>query len=1058
MTTKQLRRCAAHWTAATLLSLLAPFGATHAQTATSSRIVTGKVTSAVGGRALQGVNVIVRGTRLGTITNAAGEYRLALPEQAGTETFTFRLLGFKPVDEPIRGRTSINMVLEESANTLSDVVVTANAIVRETKELGYAIAQVEPEKLTVARSSNVLNSLAAKVAGVRITQQSGTVGGSSKIVIRGVNSIASASEPLFVVDGVPISNSAFAGTETEIVTGGVDVGNRAQDINPDDIESMSILKGAAASALYGSRARNGVIVVTTKRGFSGQPRFTYNGSTRSDAIFRKPSFQNEWAQGALGAYNKDLSNGWGPRISGQRVANFYGDTVSLAADPTNYSDFFETGLTNVHAMAVSGGSETSDYRLGGTWLGQTGIVPNSRLQRYTLALNAGQRFKEKFTARVAANYVRSNSNGRASQGQNGQSIPTSIWTFASRTLSTEFLRANRVGPDGRAGSIDGTGTSNNPYWVTDNNGLNNTTDRLFGNTYLSYDAKPWFNLAFRAGTDIAIEGRRFVTRKGTRGRLDGEFDTQDLNERELNTDLIGTFTRQLAPTLTLKAVVGHNFNKRTFKRQRVFSQGLNIDQLYTQANANVNAATNFISERQLYGAYTDIGFGWRDYLFVNVTGRNDWSSTLPVKNNSYFYPSVSTGFVASDAFRDLGIFKSGKVSFAKLRANWANVGSDEDPYQLAFTYSPLTAQSDIYTFNQNFPFNGASAFGATNVIPPANLKPQQQQSYELGGEFRLLQNRIGLDLTYYNVRNYDQIVSLAVPQSTGFSARRLNVGEISNKGIEAQASYTIFERPKKGFKWDVAANYARNRNIVEKLAPGLKEFSVTSGDGFGLFVVARPGTTFNLQGVGFLRDSVSGEFIINPQNGLRISGPRKLLGNIYPDWIGGLNNSFSYKNASFSFLVDVRRGGVIASSTVSALRSSGTGAETADRTPFVQPGVIRNADGTTRKNDVPVSSVQAYWQNLDSSLSPENNVFDASYMKLRELQFSIKLPGSWASRMGVRDATWSLEGRNLWLISSKVPHIDPESNVMGTGLIGEGIERNNIPSTRTFGTNLRLTF
>lgn len=1029
-----------------------------AQAGDAPRVITGKVTAAEGGRALQGVSVIVRGTSLGTLTNANGEYRLTLPAQAGTETFTFRLLGFKPIDEPIRGRTTINVALEESGTALTGVVVTANAIVRETKELGYAIAQVEAAKLTVARSSNVLNSIAAKVSGVRITQQSGTVGGSSKVVIRGVNSIASASEPLFVVDGVPISNSGFAGTETEIVTGGADVGNRAQDINPDDIESMSILKGAAASALYGSRARNGVIVVTTKRGFAGQPRFTYNGSTRADEVFRLPAFQNRYAQGALGVYNRNLSNGWGPEITGQRVPNLNGDTVALAADPDNYRKFFNTGVTNVHSMSVSGGSEDSDYRLGGTWLGQTGIIPNSALQRYTLALNAGQRFKNKFTARVAANYVRTNSEGRASQGQNGQSIPVSIWTFASRTLSDEFLRANRVAPDGRAGSIDGTGTSNNPYWVTDNNGLDNSIDRLFGNTYLAYDATPWFNLAFRAGTDIAVEGRRFVTRKGTRGRLDGEFDTQDLNERELNTDLIGTFTRQLAPTLALKAVVGHNFNKRTFKRQRVFSQGLNIDQLYTQANANVNAATNFFSERQLYGVYSDIGLAWRDYLFVNVTGRNDWSSTLPVENNRYFYPSVSTGFVLSDAFKDAGLIANGTVSFAKVRANWANVGSDEEPYQLAFTYSPLTQVSDIYTFNQNFPFNGASAFGATNVIPPSGLRPQRQESWEVGGEFRLFRDRLGLDLTYYAVRNYDQIVSLAVPQSTGFSARRLNVGQISNRGVEVQMNWTLLRRPSNGLTWEVNTNYSRNRNVVDKLADGLKEFSVTAGDGFGTFIVARPGTTFNIQGVGFLRDSVTNQYLINPQNGLRITGARRLFGNIYPDWIGGINNSFSYKSLSFSFLVDVRRGGVIMSNTTSALRSSGTAKETEDRTPFVQPGVIRNADGTTRPNDVKVSSVQAYWQQLDSSVSPENNIFDGSFAKLRELQFGFKLPASWAARLGAREAVWSLEGRNLWLISSKVPHIDPEANVHGTSLIGEGIERNNIPSTRSFGTNLRLSF
>ena len=1028
--------------------------------AAQASVVTGKVTGPSGGAALQGVSVILRGTNAGSMTDAAGAYRITLPASGSAAILAFRLIGYKPVDVPIQGRTTIDVVLETATTTLSSVVVTANAIVRETKELGYSIAQIEPAQLTLARSSNVLNNVAGKIAGVRITQQSGTVGGSSKVVIRGVNSIASATEPLFVVDGVPISNSSFAGSETEIVTGGVDVGNRAQDLNPDDIESMSILKGAAASALYGSRARNGVIVVTTKRGRAGLRRFTYNGSARSEQIFRAPEFQNEYAQGSLGVYNNANANGWGPKITGQTELNILGVPAVLKADPNNFLDFFERGVTNVHAMSFDGGTETSDYRLGGTWLGQTGIVPNSELQRYTLSVNSGQRFSDKLSVRLAGNYARSNSAGRASQGQNGQSIPMSLWTFTPRTLSTEFLRANRIGADGRAGSIDGTGTSNNPYFVTDNNGLNNSVDRVYGNAYLSYDANSWLNVAFRAGTDIAVENRRFVTRKGTRGRLDGEFDTQDFNERELNTDFIATVTRQLSTNLAFKGLVGHNFNKRVFKRQRVFSQGLNIDKLYTQANANVNAATNFISERQLYGAYGDVGLAWKDYLFMNVTGRNDWSSTLPVDNNRYFYPSVSTGYVLSDAFKDAGIFKGGKVSFAKVRANWANVGSDEEPYQLAFTYAPLTQQPDIYTFNQSFPFNGASAFAATSIIPPSNLRPQRQNSWEVGGEFRLMNDRIGVDLTYYNLKNYDQIVSISVPQSTGFSARRLNVGEIVNNGVEAQLSYAILRAATNGLQWDVTANYSRNRNEVTKLAPGLKEFIVTSGDGFGTFIAARPGTTFQIQGVGFLRDSVSGQYIINPQNGLRIAGSRRLFGNIYPDWIGGLNNSFRYKNASMSFLIDTRQGGVIMSNTVSALRSSGTAKETAanNRTPFVQPGVIRNANGTTRPNDVKVASVQQYWGNLDSSISPEGNIFDGSYTKLRELQVSLKLPSSWASAFRSRDAVVSVEGRNLWLISSKVPHIDPEANIHGTSLIGEGIERNNLPSTRSIGFNIRLSY
>ncbi|MCU0649513.1 MAG: SusC/RagA family TonB-linked outer membrane protein, partial [Gemmatimonadaceae bacterium] len=602
-------------------------------------VITGKVTAADGTRPLQGVNVVLVGSRFGTITNAAGTYRVQLPAGSGNGSLSFRLLGFKAQTVPIQNRTTIDVALESSPTALTDVVVTANAIVREAKELGYSTAIVQTEQLNTARGANVLNNLAGKVAGVRITQQSGTVGGGAKIVIRGVNSIASASEPLFVVDGVPISNSSFFGTETEIVTGGVDVGNRAQDLNPDDIESMSVLKGAAASALYGSRARNGVIVVTTKRGRAGKkPVITYNASLRADNVFRLPDLQNQWAQGNLGVYNRDLANGWGPQISGQQVQNLLGETVSLQAYPNNVSDFFRQGATNIQSLSVEGGTEASDYRLGGTWLGQTGIVPGMELSRYTVALNAGQRFTNKLQARVAANYVRTTSDGRPSQGQNTPNLPVQLLSSLPRTLSTDFLRANRVTSAGIAGSIDGTGTSNNPYWVTDNNGLDNAVDRLYGNANISYDWAPWLNLTFRAGTDLASENRRFVTRKGTRGRLQGEFDTQDLADRELNTDFIATVQRQLTGNLGLKTILGHNFNKRTFRQQRVFSQGLNVDLLYTQANAAVNTATNVRSERQLYGAYGDVGLSWKNYLFVNVTGRNDWSSTLPVNNNSYFYP------------------------------------------------------------------------------------------------------------------------------------------------------------------------------------------------------------------------------------------------------------------------------------------------------------------------------------------------------------------------------------------------------------------------------------
>jgi hypothetical protein len=399
------------------------------------------------------------------------------------------------------------------------------------------------------------------------------------------------------------------------------------------------------------------------------------------------------------------------------------------------------------------------------------------------------------------------------------------------------------------------------------------------------------------------------------------------------------------------------------------------------------------------------------------------------------------------------------MSFLKLRANWANVGSDEDPYQLAFTYTPLTQQTDIYTFNQLFPFNGASAFAATNVIPPTNLRPQRQNSIEFGAETRFLRDRLGIDATFYRSRNYDQIVSIAVPQSSGFSARRLNVGQISNTGVELQVTgVPIASAAPGGLRWDVGFNFNSNRNVVDRLAPGLSEFVVTSGDGFGIFIAARPGTTFNIQGVGFARDSATGKYLINPANGLRIQGQRQLFGNIFPDWTGGVTNTVSWKRLALSALVDVRQGGVFLSQTTSQLRSSGLAAETANRDRFIQDGVIRDASGVTRPNDVQVASVQQYWGNLDNSISPENNIFDASFAKLREASLSFQLPERWVGKIGAASGVWSLEGRNLWLISSKVPHVDPEANVLGTGLIGEGIERNVLPSTRTFGFNLRLVF
>jgi TonB-linked SusC/RagA family outer membrane protein len=630
-----------------------------------TRTITGKVVSSTA-EPLIGVTVLVKGTNAGTVTDIEGNYSVNAPSDA--KSLVFSSIGYVSAEIPIGSGNNIDVMMNEDQISLSEIVVTANAIAREKKELGYSVATLKGDEFLKARETNIVNSMAGKIAGVRISQQSGTVGGSSRVMIRGANSISSSSEPLFVIDGVPISNSSFNNSETDIVTGGFDVGNRAGDINPDDIESMSVLKGAAASALYGSRARNGVIVLTTKRGKANAERktnITLNSSFRTDNIFRLPEIQSEYAQGNLGVYNPQLANGWGPKISSMtsEVTDYKGEKAILKSHPDNWKDFYVRGSTYINSISFDGANEKTDYRVSFTNLAQTGIVPESKMGRNTLSFNGGTKVTDKLTSRIWLNYVRTTSDGRPAQGSNTTNIIPTILTSLPATIDINELRENLFAPSTQAfpvgfsgdvaRAIDLNGVQNNPYFVLKYNRFSNAVDRVYGGTSLGYDVTPWFNIMGRVGTDFFTENRRAVTRKGTRGRLNGQFETNDMFEKELQTDLIGSFTFDLTPDIGLKAIVGHQFNQRTLRRSRVFSEGLNIDQLYTFANAQSNVPSNFTSRREIFGAYGDISLNYKNYLFLNVTGRNDWSSTLPIENNSYFYPSTSLSFLLTEAFPDL---------------------------------------------------------------------------------------------------------------------------------------------------------------------------------------------------------------------------------------------------------------------------------------------------------------------------------------------------------------------------------------------------------------------
>ncbi|MEM8966324.1 MAG: SusC/RagA family TonB-linked outer membrane protein [Bacteroidota bacterium] len=1021
------------------------------------RTISGKVTSAKSSEVLPGVNVIVKGTTLGTVTDIDGNYRLNVPESA--EVLQFSFIGYQAIDVVIGGQSTIDVAMNDDVKQLSEVVVTAIGIEREQRELGYAVSTVDGEELTKVRSDNALNGLAGRVPGVRVTNQSGTAGGSVQVQIRGANSLAGTSQPLFVVDGVPISNNAFNGTRNDIIGGGADVGNRAGDLNPDDIENISVLKGASAVALYGQRARDGVIIITTKRGEQGQASIEVNSSLRFDRPFRLPDLQNEYAQGDFGVFDSNnFTNGWGPRISEVQGQNFpqfpyNGEDRPLQAFPDNVSDFYETGTTLINSVSFGTANEMLDFRLGYTNLNQKGIIPGNELNRNTVSINTGAQLTDKVKARASINYVRTEGIGRPRQGSNDPNLVVSQVNGLPRTLDTELLRNNVIDENGGAIGVNGNNTSNNPFWVVQNNPLNNRVERMYGNVQLDYDPTDWLNIMGRIGTDFFDETRRSIIRKGTLNRLNGEFDDRTIFQRQVNSDVIATVTKDVTSKIGFRGLVGWNVNQIINERTRVRASDLSADNLYVYPNANATTPENFSNIRRLYGVYTDIQFDYDNFFFVNFTARNDWSSTLPEENNSFFYPGVSTSFIFTDA---LGI-SNNILSYGKLRASWANVGSDENPYQLAFTYTPEPDLFTQFVADNTYPHGGQLAFAATNTIPPGNsLLPQNQSTFEIGTELQLFDGRVGIDFTYYNTLTSDQIISVAIPQSTGFEAVRTNIGEVRNRGIEALLSVTPVQTA--NFNWDMIFNFTRNRQSVEQLAPGLDELALTSGFS-GLSVRAEPGEDFGLYGAGWLRND-AGELIINETTGERQVGDRQRFGSIFPDYLLGIQNSFSYKGINLSFLIDMRQGGVLWSNTVQTLRSDGLAQETlANRGQiFIDQGVIENEDGSFRPNDVPVRSMQDFWGTYSGASIIESNIFDATYVKLREVVLSYSLPQSLIGNSFFKKIAIGIEGRNLWLIDSAVPHIDPETNFFGTSLIGEGVEFNSVPSSRSIGFNVQLGF
>ncbi|TRX62208.1 SusC/RagA family TonB-linked outer membrane protein [Fulvivirga sp. M361] len=1015
------------------------------------RTISGKITSIEDGSTLPGVNVVLKGTTAGTVSDIDGNYSLSVPTGEGTLVFSF--IGLQTEQVEIGERSVIDVQMSADVKQLSEVVVTAANIERQAKSLGYSVTSIDSEELLKARESNVVNSLQGKIAGVNIVSSGGSIGGSSRVLIRGAAALSSDIQPLFVVDGIPINNT----NEQSIPGDGgdqrfandFDYGNTAQDINPDDVETVTVLKGATAAALYGQRARNGAILITTKKGKNtkGKTSVTVNSSIRFDNVLRAPDLQSEYGPGTQGEVRENTRFSFGPRISGQELpeGNWLGLPGPLTAYEDNFTDFFETGQTLINSVAVSNGNEKTNFRLGYTSLLQKGIVPETELTRNSISLNAGTVLDNKISASIGVQYTKTDNDGRPRVGFNDAigdaiyNLPITYNINDMKEFKDEF---------GVQRSLNDQ--VNNPYWTLNESVFELDRDRLISNVTVQYDPLSFLNITGRIGYDFSSETRFSPTAKGTVNAEDGAFFIDELNQKQFNSDLIVTFSQSLAESLGVKVIAGWNVNQRDLFQFTQRSVQLAAAGVFRPANAQQNITDIFESTRRLMGAFFDVGFEYNDYLFLNVTGRNDWSSTLPRDERSFFYPSVSSSFVFSEAFN----LPSEIISFGKLRASWAQVGSDEEPYRLDFLYEPKTSVFFVLsgTAGLAFPFGGQLGFEQPTTIPPQNLKPEIQTSFEFGAELQFLDGRIGLDVGYFDIKTEDQIISLSQSPSSGFNARRINIGATKNTGWEVLLTATPLSLD--NFQWDVSANYTRIRQEVISLAPGVEEFNLTGGIN-GLQVKGRPGEAFGLFGTGFARDSTTGQFLLDAQ-GLRIQEENVRLGDIYPDFTLGISNTFTYKGVSLSFLLDYRNGGVLYSETVADLRLLGLAEETLNRDQLiVDKGLIEGEGGALVPNTIGVDP-EEWWANQDNI--EEANTFENTWLKLREARISYRLPRSIVEKTPFGGINVAAEGRNLWLIYSKVPHIDPEQNVFGATDAGAGIEAGGLPSTRSYGFNISLTF
>jgi TonB-linked SusC/RagA family outer membrane protein len=1028
----------------------------------AQRSVTGKVTDAKDGAPVAGASIVVKGSRAGVQSDGNGNFSINVADNA---VLVISAINYRTQETRVTNTAApLTISLAEEPKELTTVVVTANSIKREARSIGYAATTINNAELTKGKDRSVLNSLQGKVAGVQITSSSGGVGSSTRIVFRGGTSITGNNQALIVVDGIPIDNTEN-GTGDNL-NNQVDAGNRGNDINPEDVESVTLLKGPAAAALYGTRAANGALIITTKSGKSlkgKKSEVIVSSAYNLESILRIPKYQNEYGQGGQKAPDSRENFSWGPKFDGQlkpwgQVVEGEQRVKPYVGLKNNVKEFFNTGGTFTNNVSFAQNNDKNSFFVSFNNINQKGIIPGTEYNRTSVKLTGTAEISDKVYTSATINYIKSKGD-LSVQGQGASpydqilQTPRDISLLELKDYKNKFNDLN-----GFYGAY-----TTNPWYFLGEDSYTSTVDRVLGNAQVGYKPVSWIDISLRVGTDVSGDKRVQITSKritdqagqNAANKFPGTYSEGIINVREFTSDLVAVGKRKLSENLSLSVLLGHNIRQRNFETNFGTINSLTIPNYYNLANsAQPPVATNFRSLRRLYGVYSDINLAWKNYLFLGITARNDWSSTLPKGGNSFFYPSVNASFVFTDAFKLPDV-----ISYGKLKASAAQVGNDANTYLLESVFNAGTVSDGFANSQVNFPLNGIAGFSQSGIIGNANLKPEITTSYEAGLEFGLFQNRLNAEATVYSNRSRNQIITVPIAPASGYTSQTLNAGLITNKGIELLLRGTPIRS--QNFSWEITANFTKNSNKVVELFPGTERLVLPGGFN-GASLVAQVGQPYGaFFGASFLRDPL-GRVVVDGTTGYPVTDPvSKISGNVQPEFLAGLNNSFSYKNFTLSFLFDVRKGGVFYSRTQSLQEFVGTDPRTLlnDREAFIVPNsVLQDASGKfTENTTVKVQNAEQYWTTFSSPNGMEH-LIDASFIKLREVAFNYSLPKQWLSKMPFKSASVGLTGRNLLLFTPKEnTYSDPEANSFGTGNV-QGYEYGTVPSLRNYGVNVRIVF